>query len=334
MARAKLAINGFGRIGRLVLRAYLESNDLPFDIVAINELAPAETNTHLLNFDSVHGRLASPATVSGDRLKAGAVDARLLQIADPAQLPWAEMGVDLVLECSGRFTARSDAAKHLQAGAKKVLISAPATDEDYTVVYGVNHAGLQAAHAVVSNGSCTTNCLTPVVVTLHKEFGIKHGFMTTVHSYTADQRLVDAAHSDLYRARAAALNIVPASTGAAKAVFKVLPELKGKLDGVAVRVPTPNVSMVDLTVVVERDVTVEQINAAFVAAAAGTLQGVLTTTALPLVSGDFNHDVHSAIVALPETKVVDNRFVRVLAWYDNEWGFSNRMLDVARLMTA
>lgn len=330
--RARLAINGFGRIGRLILRAHIENPAHPFDIVAINELATPETNAHLMNHDSVHGRLPQKAALDGDALVVGDTRARLLRVAEPAALPWGDMGVDVVLECTGRFTTRASAAQHLAAGAKKVLISAPAADDDYTAVFGVNHAGLLPSHTVVSNGSCTTNCLVPVVVTLHDAFGIVHGFMTTVHSYTSDQRLHDSAHDDLQRARAAALNMIPTSTGAAKAVFKVLPELKGKLDGVAIRVPTPNVSLVDLTVVVSRSTTAEQVNAALSAAASGPLKGVLAVTSQPLVSGDFNHDPHSAIVALGETKVVDGTFVRVLAWYDNEWGFSNRMLDVAALM--
>lgn len=330
----RLAINGFGRIGRLVMRAYLENPTHPFEIVAINELAAPATNLHLLNYDSVHGRMLPPAELSDGMLCAGKVRAKLLREADPAKLPWHDMDIDVVLECSGRFTARADAAKHLAAGAKKVLISAPATDEDYTVVYGVNHAGLLPEHAVVSNGSCTTNCLTPVMVALHRAFGVERGFMTTVHSYTSDQRLHDAAHDDMYRARAAALNMIPTSTGAAKAVFKVLPELKGKLDGAAIRVPTPNVSLVDLTVTVAQPATVEAVNKALTAAASTDLRGVLGVSDAPLVSGDFNHDARSAVVALGETRVVDGTFVRVLAWYDNEWGFSNRMLDVAALMVS
>ncbi|MGE3769668.1 MAG: type I glyceraldehyde-3-phosphate dehydrogenase [Bdellovibrionales bacterium] len=330
---ARVAINGFGRIGRLTLRAYLEHQNLPFQVVAINELAPVPTSAHLLQFDSVHGRLKQSVSVSGEELMIGNHKIAMVHESDPAKLPWKDMGIDIVLECSGRFTKRDAAAKHLSAGAKRVFISAPATDEDITVVYGVNHKDVKAGHSIIANGSCTTNCLVPVVVALQQAFGIVHGFVTTVHSYTADQRLVDTAHDDLQRARAAAQNMVPASTGAAKAVFKVLPELKGKLDGVAVRVPTANVSMIDLTAVVTRPVTIEEVNAALVKAAAG-MNGVMAVTDKPLVSSDFNHDPHSATVALGETKVVDGTFVRVLAWYDNEWGFVNRMIDVTSLLAA
>jgi glyceraldehyde 3-phosphate dehydrogenase len=327
----RVAINGFGRIGRLVLRAWLERGGKSFDIVAINDLAPPATNAHLLNYDTVHGGLVNKAQMVDGKLMVGGAAIAMVRQADPAALPWGAHNVDVVLECSGRFTKRAEAEKHITAGAKRVLISAPATDEDFTVVYGINDSQLQAEHKVISNGSCTTNCLVPVVVTLHKAFGIVHGFMTTVHSYTADQRLVDTAHDDLQRARAAAQSMIPSTTGAAKAVFKVLPELKGKLDGVAVRVPTPNVSMIDFTFVASRPVTVDEVNAALRAAASG-MNGIMGVTDEPLVSSDFNHNAHSAIVALPETRVVDGTFVRVLAWYDNEWGFANRMVDVTALL--
>lgn len=329
----RVAINGFGRIGRLVLRAWLESTQhSDFDIVALNDLAPGETNAHLLNYDSVHGRLATPAMVDGDNLKIGDRTIRMLRVATPADLPWTDLKIDLVLECSGRFTKRADAEQHLKAGAKKVLVSAPATDDDITVVYGVNHQDLKPEHTIVSNASCTTNCLAPLAAVLDAAIGIERGFMTTIHSYTGDQRLVDTAHEDLHRARAAAQSIIPTSTGAAKAVGKVLPRLKGKLDGTAIRVPTPNVSAVDFKFDAARDTTVDEVNAVLKAAAEGDLKGILAVSAAPLVSIDLNHDAHSSTVMLPETKVIDGRFVRVFSWYDNEWGFSNRMLDVASLM--
>ena len=329
----RIAINGFGRIGRLVLRALFESGRTDLEIVAINDLADAATNAHLLKYDSVHGRFKGEVTVEGNDLIIDGKRVKGLQIGDPAKLSWGDLGIDVAMECSGRFTKRSDAEKHLQAGARKVLISAPATDEDLTVVYGVNDAELKASHTVVSNASCTTNCLAPVAYVLNKTVGIKHGFMTTIHSYTGDQRVVDTAHSDLHRARAAALNMIPTSTGAAKAVGKVLPELKGKLDGTAIRVPTPNVSVVDFKFVAKRATTVEEINAAIAKAAAeGSLKGILGTYDAPLVSTDFNHDTHSSIFALLETKVIEGDFVRVMSWYDNEWGFSNRMSDTAAAM--
>lgn len=329
----KVAINGFGRIGRLVLRALFESGRTDVQIVAINDLADAHTNAHLLKYDSVHGRFPGTVEVDGNDLIVNGQRVKGLQVSDPAKLGWGALGVDVAMECSGRFTKRADAAKHLEAGAKKVLISAPATDEDLTVVYGVNHAALKASHTIVSNASCTTNCLAPVVHVLQGTVGIQHGFMTTIHSYTGDQRTVDTMHSDLHRARAAALNIIPTSTGAAKAVGKVLPVLKGKLDGTAIRVPTPNVSVVDFKFVAARPTSVEEINKAITAAAAdGPLKGVLGVYSEALVSSDFNHDAHSSIFALNETKVIEGTFVRVLTWYDNEWGFSNRMADTARAM--
>ncbi len=330
----RVAINGFGRIGRLVYRALIESGRQDIDVVAINDLADTNTNAHLLKYDSVHGRFGGTVAAEADHLLVNGKKLLAVQVADPAKLPWGELKIDVALECSGRFTKRDDAAKHLTAGAKKVLISAPATDEDITVVYGINHDKLQAAHTVVSNASCTTNCLAPVASVLHKAVGIEHGFMTTIHSYTGDQRVVDTMHSDLHRARAAALSMIPTTTGAAKAVGKVLPELKGKLDGTSVRVPTPNVSVVDFKFVASRATTVDEINNAILAASNGALKGILGTYTEPLVSTDFNHDPHSSIFALGETKVIGGTFVRVMSWYDNEWGFSNRMGDTAVAMMA
>ncbi len=328
----RVSINGFGRIGRLVLRALFESGRSDIEVVAINDLADAHTNAHLLKYDSVHGRFPFDVQAEGNDLIINGKRVHGVQVSDPTKLGWSDLKVDVALECSGRFTNRADAAKHLQAGAKKVLISAPATDEDLTVVFGVNHHQLKAEHTVVSNASCTTNCLAPVASVLHKAIGISHGFMTTIHSYTGDQRTVDTMHSDLHRARAAALNMIPTSTGAAKAVGKVLPELKGKLDGTSIRVPTPNVSVIDFNFVAKRATTVEEVNQAIKTAAAGELQGILGTYTEPLVSTDFNHDKHSSIFALNETKVMEGTFVRVMSWYDNEWGFSNRMLDTAVAM--
>lgn len=328
----RVAINGFGRIGRLVLRALLESGRTDIEVVAVNDLADAETNAHLLKYDSVHGRFAGTIATEGNDLIIDGHRVKGLQVADPTKLGWDALGVDVALECSGRFTARADAAKHLAAGAKKVLISAPATDEDITVVYGVNHQDLRASHQIVSNASCTTNCLAPVAAVLHKTVGITHGFMTTIHSYTGDQRLVDTMHKDLHRARAAALSMIPTTTGAAKAVGKVLPELKGKLDGTSIRVPTPNVSVIDFAFVAQRATSIDEINQAIQAAASGPLKGILDAYSAPLVSIDFNHDTHSSIFALNETKVIDGTFVRVMSWYDNEWGFSNRMGDTAVAM--
>jgi len=328
---AKVAINGFGRIGRLVLRAAYESGRKDLEFVAINDLADLHTNAHLLKYDSVHGRFPIEVSTEGnDILIVGGHRIKCVQVKDPATLPWAENGVDVALECSGIFTARDDAAKHLAAGAKKVLISAPATDEDITVVYGVNSDKLTGDHKIVSNASCTTNCLAPVAYVLNNAIGIEHGFMTTIHSYTGDQRIVDTNHKDLHRARAAALNMIPTSTGAAKAVGKVLPELKGKLDGVAIRVPTPNVSLVDFKFVAKRATSAEEITKLIQEAAnSNALKGILGCYTEELVSGDFNHDPHSSVFALNETKVIDGTMVRVMAWYDNEWGFSNRMCDTA-----
>ena len=328
----RVAINGFGRIGRLVLRAIYESGRNDVEVVAINDLADLDTNVHLLKYDSVHGRFPGTVEAKDGNLVVNGHVIKVVQERDPTKLPWGELKVQVAMECSGIFTKRADAAKHLEAGAEKVLISAPATDEDITVVYGVNSDQLKAEHRIVSNASCTTNCLAPVAFVLNNLIGIDHGFMTTIHSYTGDQRVVDTMHKDLHRARAAALNMIPTSTGAAKAVGKVLPELKGKLDGTAIRVPTPNVSVVDFKFVAKRATTVEEIQKAIKDAVAGPLKGILGAYDEPLVSTDFNHDPHSSIFALNETKVIDGTFVRIMTWYDNEWGFSNRMSDTAVAM--
>ncbi len=325
----KVAINGFGRIGRNVLRAIIESGRTDIQVVAINDLAPVETNAHLLRYDSVHGRFPAKVVVNGDTIDVGQGPIKVTAIKDPSTLPHKELGVDIAMECTGIFTARDKAAAHLTAGAKRVLVSAPADGADLTVVYGVNHNLLKPEHLVVSNASCTTNCLAPVAKVLNDAVGIQHGFMTTVHSYTNDQPSLDQVHKDLYRARAAALSMIPTSTGAAKAVGLVLPELKGKLDGVSIRVPTPNVSVIDLKFVAKRATTVEEINAAIKAAADGPLKGVLGYTTEPNVSIDFNHDPHSSTFHMDQTKVMDGTLVRVMSWYDNEWGFSNRMSDTA-----
>ena len=325
----KVAINGFGRIGRNVLRAIIESGRTDIQVVAINDLAPVETNAHLLRFDSVHGRFPAEVTVDGDFLVIGQNRIKVTAVRDPAQLPHKELGVDIALECTGIFTSKEKASAHLTAGARRVLVSAPADGADITVVYGVNHDKLTADHFVVSNASCTTNCLAPVAKVLNDAVGIQHGFMTTVHSYTNDQPSLDQVHKDLYRGRAAALSMIPTSTGAAKAVGLVLPELNGKLDGVSIRVPTPNVSVIDLKFVAKRATTVAEINAAIKAAADGALKGVLGYTNAPNVSIDFNHDPHSSTFHMDQTKVMDGTLVRVMSWYDNEWGFSNRMGDTA-----
>jgi glyceraldehyde 3-phosphate dehydrogenase len=326
----RVAINGFGRIGRNILRAIVESGRKDIEVVAINDLGPVETNAHLLRYDSVHGRFPAKVTVEGDSIVIeGYKPIKVTAIKNPAELPHKELGVDIALECTGIFTSRDKAAAHLEAGAKRVIVSAPADGADLTVVYGVNDDKLTKDHLVISNASCTTNCLVPVVKVLDDAVGIDHGFMTTIHSYTNDQPSLDQMHKDLYRARAAALSIIPTSTGAAKAVGLVLPHLKGKLDGTSVRVPTPNVSVVDLKFVAKRDTTVQEINDAIKAAADGGLKGVLAYTEEPLVSRDFNHDPHSSIFAIDQTKVMEGNFVRILTWYDNEWGFSNRMADTA-----
>jgi glyceraldehyde 3-phosphate dehydrogenase len=329
----KVAINGFGRIGRLVLRAIVESGRKDIQVVAINDLGPVETNAHLLRYDSVHGRFPAEVTVNGDVITvAGHGDIKVTAIRNPAELPHGELGVDIALECTGIFTAKDKAAAHLQAGAKRVIVSAPGDGVDLTVVFGVNEDKLTKDHLIVSNASCTTNCLAPVAKVLNDAIGIEHGFMTTIHSYTGDQPTLDTMHKDLYRGRAAALSMIPTSTGAAKAVGLVLPELKGKLDGVSIRVPTPNVSVIDFKFVPKRSTTVEEVNNAMKAAAAGPLKGILDIVDAPLVSSDFNHNPHSASFALDQTKVLEGNFVRVMAWYDNEWGFSSRMSDTAVAM--
>jgi glyceraldehyde 3-phosphate dehydrogenase len=325
----RVAINGFGRIGRLVLRAIIESRRNDVEVVGINDLGPVETNAHLLKYDSVHGVLDNDVTVAGDTMDVGRGPIKVTAERDPAKLPWGDLGVDVALECTGLFTDRKDAARHQEAGAKKVLISAPAKDADLTVVYGINHEKLTPEHTVVSNASCTTNCLVPVADVLNRAVGIEKGFMTTIHAMTGDQPSVDTLHKDLRRARAASMSMIPTSTGAARAVGLVLPELEGKLDGTAVRVPTPNVSMIDLAFVSGRDTTIEEINAAIVEAAGGRLKGVLDAIDAPLVSADFNHNSQSSIFDLTQTQVMGGNLVRVLSWYDNEWGFSNRMSDTA-----
>ncbi|MER8478748.1 type I glyceraldehyde-3-phosphate dehydrogenase [Mesorhizobium sp. M1163] len=325
----RVAINGFGRIGRNILRAIHESGRKDIDVAAVNDLGPVETNAHLLRFDSVHGRFPHEVTVDGDQIIVGKEKFKVTAIKDPTQLPWKELGIDIALECTGIFTARDKAAAHLTAGAKRVLVSAPAEGADLTVVYGINHDKLTKDHIVISNASCTTNCLAPLAAVLNEAVGIEKGMMTTIHSYTGDQPTLDTMHKDLYRARAAALSQIPTSTGAAKAIGLVLPELKGKLDGISIRVPTPNVSLVDFKFIAKRSTTVQEINDAVIAASNGKLKDILAVTRHPNVSIDFNHDPHSSIVALDQTKVMDGNFVSVLAWYDNEWGFSNRMGDTA-----
>jgi len=329
----RVAINGFGRIGRLVLRAIVESGRRDIEIVAVNDLGPIETNAHLLRYDSVHGRFPATVTVDGDVMTAAGHKIKVTAVREPGKLPHKELGVDIALECTGIFTARDKAALHLEAGAKRVLVSAPAEGADITVVYGVNHQALTKDHIIVSNASCTTNCLVPVAKVLNDAVGIERGMMTTIHSYTNDQPSLDQMHKDLYRARAAALSMIPTSTGAAKAVGLVLPELKGKLDGISVRVPTPNVSLVDLKFVAKRATTVQEVNDAIkAAAAAGPLKGILEVVHEKLVSMDFNHNPASSSFALDQTKVMDGTFVSVMTWYDNEWGFSNRMADTAVAM--
>jgi glyceraldehyde 3-phosphate dehydrogenase len=328
----KIGINGFGRIGRNVLRAIVESGRQDVQVVAINDLAPAATNAHLLRYDSVHGKFPGKVTLQDDQLDLGTGPIRVTAERDMSKLAWDAVGVDIVMECTGIFTSKDKASGHLAAGARKVIVSAPAEGADLTVVYGVNHQDLKPEYQVISNASCTTNCLAPVAKVLHDAVGIVRGHMTTIHSFTNDQSLLDVYHKDLYRARAATESMIPTSTGAAKAVGLVLPELKGKLDGVAIRVPTKNVSLVDLTFVPARDTTVEEINSALKgAAASGPLKGILAVTEEPLVSIDFNHDPHSSTVDLKATKVLEGKMVRVASWYDNEWGFSNRMSDTAAL---
>ncbi|BBE74079.1 type I glyceraldehyde-3-phosphate dehydrogenase [Oharaeibacter diazotrophicus] len=325
----KVAINGFGRIGRNVLRAIVESGRTDIEVVAINDLGPVETNAHLMRYDSVHGKFPGTVTVAGDTIDVGRGPIKVTAVKNPAELPHAALGVDIALECTGIFTSKDKASAHLAAGAKRVIVSAPADGADLTVVYGVNHDKISAEHLVLSNASCTTNCLAPVAKVLNDAIGIERGFMTTIHSYTGDQPTLDTMHKDLYRARAAAMSMIPTSTGAAKAVGLVLPELKGKLDGVAIRVPTPNVSVVDLVFTAKRETSVAEVNAAIKAAADGPLKGVLGYTNDPNVSIDFNHDPHSSTFHMDQTKVMDGTMVRILSWYDNEWGFSNRMADTA-----
>ena len=326
----RVAINGFGRIGRLVLRAACEQTSTELEVVGINDLGPVETNAHLLRYDSVHGRFPGEVSTGDNWMDIGRGKIRVTAERDPAKLPWRELGVDVALECTGFFTKRDAAAKHLEAGAKRVIISAPADGADMTVVLGVNQEELKADHKVISNGSCTTNCLAPVAYVLHQGVGIERGFMTTIHAYTGDQSLQDTLHNDLRRARAAAQSMIPTSTGAARAIGLVLPALKGKLDGTAIRVPTANVSMIDLTFDAARETSGDEVNSLMEEAArSNRLHGILGINKAPTVSIDFNHDPHSATFDVTQTQVLDKRFVRVLAWYDNEWGFSNRMVEVA-----
>jgi glyceraldehyde 3-phosphate dehydrogenase len=329
----RVAINGFGRIGRNILRAIVESGRTDIQVVSINDLGPVETNAHLLRFDSVHGRFPHEVKVDGDTVTAGNQTFKVTAIKDPAELPHRDLGVDIVLECTGFFTSKTKATAHLTAGAKKVIVSAPAEGADLTVVYGINHDQLGKEHVVISNGSCTTNCLAPMAKVMNDLLGIEKGMMTTIHSYTGDQPTLDTMHKDLYRGRAAALSQIPTSTGAAKAIGLVLPELKGKLDGISVRVPTPNVSLVDLKFVAGRSTTPQEVNDALIAASNGSLKGIMTVTHFPNVSSDFNHDPHSATMLLDQTKVIDGNFVAIMGWYDNEWGFSNRMCDTTAALT-
>lgn len=328
----RVAINGFGRIGRLVLRSIIEHDRKDIEVVAINDLGPVETNAHLLQYDTVHGKLNQEVSVEGDTIRVGNRAFKCTAIRNPAELPHGEMGIDIAFECTGIFTSKETASAHLEAGAKRVLVSAPASGADKTIVFGVNDDTLTADDTVVSNASCTTNCLSPVAKVLNDTVGIERGYMTTVHAYTGDQPTLDRMHKDLYRARAAASSMIPTSTGAAKAVGLVLPELAGKLNGSAVRVPTPNVSMIDLVFDAGRETTVEEINAAIKAAADGPMKGVLGYSTAPLVSADFNHDPHSSTFSADGTNVTDGTLVRVLSWYDNEWGFATRMSDTALAM--
>ncbi len=328
----RVAINGFGRIGRNILRAIYESGRKDIEVVAANDLGPVETNAHLLRFDSVHGRFPGEVTVKGDSISLGNGAIKITAERDPSKLPWKDMGIDIAFECTGIFTSKQQASAHLAAGAKRVLVSAPADGADLTVVYGVNHDKLTKDHLIISNGSCTTNCLAPVAKVLNDTVGIETGFMTTIHAYTGDQPTLDTMHKDLYRGRAAALSMIPTSTGAAKAIGLVLPELNGKLDGTAIRVPVPNVSVVDLKIVAKRKTDAKEINEAMKRAAEQELKGILGYTNAPYVSIDFNHDAHSSTFAMDQTKVQGGNLVRVLSWYDNEWGFSNRMADTAVAM--
>ena len=331
--KTRIAINGFGRIGRNVVRAIYESGRTDIDIVAINDLGPVETNAHLMRWDSVHGKFPKTVEVDGDTIRIEGGDSfKVFAERDPKNLPWGDLGIDIVMECTGIFTAREKAAIHLEAGAKRVLVSAPSAGADKTIVYGVNHNVLTKDDLVVSNASCTTNCLAPVAHVLHNAIGIEKGMMTTIHSYTGDQPTLDTMHKDLYRARAAAMSMIPTSTGAAKAVGLVLPELNGKLDGMSIRVPTPNVSVVDLKFIAKRSTSVDEINKAIREAADGALKGVLGYTDEPNVSIDFNHNPHSSVFHMDQTKVMDGTLCSILTSYDNEWGFSNRMSDTAVAM--
>ena len=323
----KVGINGFGRIGRLILRALLENYKGKIQVVGINDLGSVETNAHLIKYDSTHGILNHDVKTTGDGFQIGDQNIKVFAEKDPVKLPWGKVGADVVLECTGFFLDKDSAGKHIQAGAKKVIISAPAKEVDFTLVQGVNSKELKKDHNIISNGSCTTNCLAPVAMVLEKTFGITYGYMTTIHSYTGDQKLLDTLHKDLRRARATEGSMIPTSTGAAKAMSLVLPSLKGKLDGTAIRVPTPNVSLIDLTLVTEKEVTPKSINDAMSKAAKGDLKGILDINQKPLVSKDFNHNPHSSIFDATQTQVVKGKFSRVLSWYDNEWGFSNRMCD-------
>ena len=328
----RVAINGFGRIGRNVLRAIYEARRSDIEVVAVNDLGPVETNAHLLRYDSVHGRFPGTVTVDGDSISLGNGKIKVTAVRDPSTLPWKDLGIDIALECTGIFSAKAKASAHLTAGAKRVLVSAPSDGADMTIVFGVNHDKLTKEHLVVSNGSCTTNCLAPVVKVLNDTVGIDTGFMTTIHAYTGDQPTLDTLHHDLYRGRAAAMSMIPTSTGAAKAIGLVLPELMGKLDGVAIRVPTPNVSVIDLKIVAQRKTTKEEINEAMKRASEQQMKGILGYTTAPNVSIDFNHDPHSSTFHMDQTKVQNGTLVRVMSWYDNEWGFSNRMADTAVAM--
>ncbi len=323
----KIGINGFGRIGRLVLRAIIENYHKKIEVVAINDLGSIEANAHLIKYDSTHGILNHEIKTSKDGIIINNQNIKVFAEKNPENIPWKDVGTDIVLECTGIFLDKSSAQKHIKAGAKKVIISAPGKEVDFTIVQGVNSKELKKEHNVISNGSCTTNCLAPVAMVLEKTFGINYGYMTTIHSYTGDQKLLDTLHKDLRRARSTEGAMIPTSTGAAKAMSLVLPSLKGKLDGTAIRVPTPNVSLIDFTLVTEKDVTVESINEAMSKAANGELKGILDVNKKPLVSKDFNHNPHSSIFDLTQTQVIKGRFSRVLSWYDNEWGFSNRMCD-------
>ena len=324
----RVAINGFGRIGRNILRSIVEEGHKDVEVVAVNDLGPVETNAHLLRYDSVHGKFPFEVKVEGDTVSTHGQSFKVTAVKNPAELPHKELGVDIVLECTGIFTSKEKASAHLTAGAKKVIVSAPADGADFTVVYGINHDKLSRDHVVISNGSCTTNCLAPMAMVMNELLGIEKGMMTTIHSYTGDQPTLDTMHKDLYRARAAALSQIPTSTGAAKAIGLVMPELKGKLDGISIRVPTPNVSLVDLKFVSKRATTPQEVNDALIAASEGKLKGIMTFTRHPLVSSDLNHDPHSATILLDQTKVIEGNFVTVMGWYNNEWGFSNRMCDV------